>query len=102
MKWLLLIISLMALFLVYKKDKNKEVIIEKENTEKEWYKEYLKTEHWLQLREEALGRAGHRCQVCAYKKNLQVHHNTYENIGHEELEDLVVLCWKCHKTFHCK
>ncbi len=87
---------------------NNDIKIEFKNNEeenksgKEWYKEYLKTDHWLNLREEALKRAGKRCQVCGYRKNLQVHHNTYKNIGHEDIEDLVVLCWKCHKTFHHK
>lgn len=102
MRWLLLIILLMALLLVYKKDNTKEEIKEDYSDRKEWYKEYLKGEHWLELREKALKRAGYRCQVCGYRKNLQVHHNAYKNIGHEDLEDLVVLCWKCHKTFHRK
>lgn len=66
------------------------------------YREYLKTEHWKETREKALKRAGYKCQVCGYDKNLQVHHNTYKNIGHEDPTDLVVLCWKCHKTFHGK
>ena len=66
------------------------------------YREYLKTDHWLEIRDKALQRAGHKCQVCGYNKNLQVHHNTYKNLGHEKPSDLVVLCWKCHKTFHHK
>lgn len=108
MSWIWLIILIIVLLIIYIKiikSENSNKYIqenEKERTGKEWYREYLKTDHWLELREEALKRAGNRCQVCAYKKNLHVHHNTYKNIGHEDLEDLVVLCWKCHKTFHRK
>ena len=31
-----------------------------------------------------------------------MHHRTYDNLGDEEPEDLVVLCRKCHATFHGK
>lgn len=75
---------------------------ESKESRKEWYQEYLKSEHWKETREKALKRSGYKCQVCGYNKNLQVHHNTYKNIGHEDPTDLVVLCWKCHKTFHGK
>lgn len=69
---------------------------------KEIYHKYLKSTKWLKKRNRALKRAGYKCQVCGYKKNLQVHHNTYEHIFHEHKQDLVVLCWKCHTTFHHK
>jgi hypothetical protein len=31
---------------------------------------------------------------------LNVHHNTYENVGNEALGDLVTLCCECHKHYH--
>ena len=63
--------------------------------------EYLKTSEWRALRNRALIQAGNRCQVCG-KTNLQldVHHNSYERFGHEQLSDLVVLCRSCHQHFH--
>lgn len=66
------------------------------------YKEYLSSPHWQHMRQMALERSGHRCQLCGYRGNLKVHHNTYQNRGHEELTDLVVLCGKCHSKFHNK
>ena len=104
MDWLWLIIPITCIFLLNKK-KKKEVkndIVEPNKSKKEQYKEYLQSDHWKETRERALERAGYKCQVCGYYKNLQVHHNTYKNIGHEDDTDLVVLCWKCHKTFHGK
>ena len=64
------------------------------------YQQYLKTEHWQNLRNAALQRAGYRCQVCGNEYKLQVHHNTYLNRGREEIYDLCVLCDECHNLFH--
>lgn len=83
----------------------KEIKKDKETTDsrKEWYKEYLKTDHWQCMRKTALKRADYKCQVCGRRDiTLNVHHNTYKNIGHEYLTDLCVLCKECHETFHKK
>ena len=64
------------------------------------YPEYLKTDHWQQRRLRALGKADNKCQVCAAVDRLEVHHNTYERLGHERDSDLVVLCRNCHGLFH--
>jgi len=64
------------------------------------YTEYLQTTHWHFKRSDALRRSKHRCQLCNSTKRLDVHHRTYENLGNEEPEDLIVLCRKCHKHFH--
>lgn len=66
------------------------------------YKEYLKTDHWLRIRGEALTRSCNRCQVCSATRKLNVHHNSYKNKGNEHPEDVCVLCSDCHKTFHGK
>lgn len=65
------------------------------------YAEYLKTEHWQNVRAQMLKRFGYRCQVCNAKNvSLHVHHRTYENRGDERWGDLIVLCAGCHSTFH--
>lgn len=64
------------------------------------YLEYLQSDHWQETRKAALERAGHRCQVCATTTQLEVHHNSYENLWNEKPEDLVVLCRKHHQLFH--
>jgi hypothetical protein len=65
------------------------------------YKEYLNTAHWERMRGEAMKRAGYRCQVCNSKDcELHTHHRTYEHLGNEKQEDLIVLCEPCHTTFH--
>ncbi len=64
------------------------------------YPEFLKTPEWRQIREAALERAGHRCQVCNSADELQVHHRDYSNKPLEMLSDLTVLCDGCHGIFH--
>lgn len=64
------------------------------------YARHLKTTKWNQTRKAALQRAGYRCQVCNSPDSLNVHHRTYERLGHEHPMDLTVLCRVCHKIFH--
>jgi len=61
------------------------------------YAEYLLSSEWQARRQGALERAGHRCQLCYSKMRLEVHHRTYERLGHELPDDLVVLCDRCHE-----
>ena len=78
------------------------VVINQEDLKAMPYKEYLQTQHWINTREMALIRANYECQLCRSEYRLQVHHNTYKNIGNEKDEDLIVLCEKCHKKHHGK
>lgn len=73
------------------------------------YREYLQSQQWQELRrgvfQRALQNTGsnnlHRvCEKCGYepwKPCLQVHHKTYERVFREKLDDLILLCPKCHK-----
>lgn len=65
------------------------------------YKEYIESVQWKARRQEHLVRVGFRCQVCnAGNTILNVHHGTYERIGDERYEDLIVLCKDCHEIFY--
>jgi hypothetical protein len=65
------------------------------------YAEYLKTEHWQSRRKRSLILGEYKCRVCGNEERpLDVHHNTYERLGHENDADLVVLCRDCHQLFH--
>lgn len=64
------------------------------------YREYLQTPEWKETAKRKRQQAGKRCQVCnASGVQLDVHHRTYENRGHELDEDLIVLCHECHGIF---
>lgn len=64
------------------------------------YEEYLKTEHWLMIRQRSLKEAKHACRLCNSKQTLHVHHRSYVNRGQEQSYDVVVLCKACHDQFH--
>ena len=64
------------------------------------YAEYLLTAHWRTMRRLALEAADWRCSLCDNADILEVHHRTYERLGHEQLRDLVVLCEDCHARHH--
>lgn len=79
---------------------------------KQNYRKYLYSPAWQQLKRKVFDRANKTaerpnrfgtCEECGYqpyKPCLQVHHLTYERVGHERLEDLKLLCPRCHKKMH--
>jgi hypothetical protein len=69
-------------------------------TESVNYREYIVSQEWKEKADAAKERAGYRCQVCNSPDNLNAHHRTYENLGHEKPEDLFVLCQNCHEIFY--
>lgn len=64
------------------------------------YREYLQSDHWRKTREQAISKAGGRCQMCNRSDRLHVHHRTYVRRGEERMSDLLVLCETCHHEFH--
>jgi DNA replication protein DnaC len=65
------------------------------------YEEFLRTEYWAVVRDHLVGKVG-KCQLCSSRSNLAVHHNSYQHHGreHQHLEDLIVVCDRCHMYFH--
>lgn len=61
------------------------------------YREYLRSEWWQWKRERAIKRAGCCCELCNDPGPLEVHHTTYDRLGREHNNDLVVLCRDCHR-----
>lgn len=66
------------------------------------YADYLLTPEWKRTRRFAITAAEYRCQRCQRRTlRLDVHHLTYERLGHEDLMvDLEVLCRACHAKEH--
>jgi hypothetical protein len=70
----------------------------------ELYNSYLKSEEWKAKREKRLFIDNHECYFHNIKNcsttNLHVHHIHYDNVGNENLEDLVTVCQDCHSEIH--
>lgn len=64
------------------------------------YQVYLGTTEWRLTRNRALKRASYQCSRCPSKRDLDVHHKTYERLGREWDQDLEVLCVMCHRGEH--
>ena len=65
------------------------------------YQTYLRSQEWRERRVESLKRWDFACALNArHRSQLEVHHRTYERLGHERQDDLVVLCARCHRRFH--
>ncbi|MGY4330705.1 putative HNH restriction endonuclease [Bradyrhizobium sp. LB7.2] len=67
------------------------------------YHDYIASRSWRQnpARLAELKAAGFRCRVCNHDGSLgaiEVHHRTYERLGHEALGDLTALCRNCHRV----
>lgn len=61
---------------------------------------YLQTAHWKIKRLQAIQEADGFCEFCGSSYCLEVHHRTYENLGYEDLDDLMTLCHSCHMELH--
>ncbi len=66
----------------------------------------MRSKEWEQKRQQRLEIDNHKCAMCdrpesKCKDGLQMHHITYERLGHENaLTDLVSLCPACHVKIH--
>lgn len=63
------------------------------------YQEYLKTDHWRELRKRAIDRWGDRCSNCSVP-GVDVHHLRYGNLFDVTEDDLMPLCRRCHDAVH--
>lgn len=64
------------------------------------YDEYLKSPHWIEIREKRKEIDNHKCVLCEAVDNLNVHHITYDRLGYERISDLITLCSNCHTKVH--
>jgi hypothetical protein len=65
------------------------------------HEEYLKSDHWAQLRLQCFKRAGHKCEACRSGKGLVGHHLRYrEPLESGVVEDIMALCDRCHDSWH--
>lgn len=69
---------------------------------RDFYLAYLNSPGWRARRTRALRAADWRCSQCGSKREVQVHHLTYERLGAERDSDLQVVCVSCHRDVHLR
>jgi hypothetical protein len=70
------------------------------------YSGYIQSTAWREshARLGELALSGFRCRTCNLGRDevaLQVHHRTYQRLGHELIADLTTLCVECHEVITC-
>jgi hypothetical protein len=73
-----------------------------DGNDEEWQKvhrAYLQSDIWKEKRRQVLNRANGKCERCnSILLDPDVHHLTYDDVGgNEKLDDLMVLCFPCHR-----
>jgi len=64
------------------------------------YNEYRKSIEWKNLSDSALKRANYKCEICGQPAQV-VHHKSYpSSFKDDNLDNLLVLCNKCHYKIH--
>lgn len=71
-----------------------------ESWDDDWYQGYLTTLAWRRRRARVLDEWDGKCGWCGRGRDMQVHHVTYDRLGHERAEDLIPLCAECHREAH--
>jgi len=56
------------------------------------YDKAISTPRWSGFARKVRDHWGNRCALCYADGPLEVHHRTYERLGHEELTDCIALC----------
>lgn len=64
----------------------------------QFYLNYIQSDKWYAKRAKIIEKRGYVCESCSSTHQLQLHHLTYDRLGHELDEDLLLLCKACHET----
>lgn len=65
------------------------------------YAKYIKSSKWFKFRAEIFAQRGAGCHDCGHADmNNHLHHLTYDRLGHEKPEDVMILCVDCHGIRH--
>lgn len=69
------------------------------------YRDYIQSTDWKVRRSKKIRAVGCQCEYpdgCSETDHLEVHHISYENLGNELDEDLMVLCHYHHRVIEYK
>ena len=68
-----------------------------DETFKERYHEYLRSDDWRCLVRQIKKRCDGICERCQVNDMADTHHLTYSRVFHERLDDLLGVCRSCHE-----
>lgn len=62
---------------------------------------HIEIEGWEDIRLPILARDRYQCQICGIDNGLTVHHKNMDRTINTD-DNLITLCWDCHKKVHNK
>lgn len=65
---------------------------------REKYEQHIRSARWKNMKRDFRKLRGNKCERCGSGHNLELHHKTYERLGHELIKDLELLCSGCHSV----
>ena len=69
----------------------------------EKYEKYIESPEWKRIRANRVEEANGICEKCRWPmKGSEVHHDNYDNLGHEGVEDTRTMHENCHSREHDK
>lgn len=86
---------------MFNENHNRTVFNGQKKTQEEEYISYINSSRWKKKRQQRLEISDYKCDLCGISKwsaKLEVHHQHYENFMNERMEDLMVVCPKCHEN----
>lgn len=64
---------------------------------RERYIQHLRSPQWRYFKTRIIAIRGHQCERCGQNfGTLELHHKSYRRFGHEQPEDVELLCKWCH------
>lgn len=63
------------------------------------YRRVLASARWRDMRKRRLLATRWHCEQCGkgeIERDLELHHKTYDRLGHERADDVILLCRRCH------
>lgn len=65
------------------------------------YDQYLHSSHWEELKNRyRRSKLPQNCRGCGSYEDIQFHHRTYKDLGHERTDQIIAVCKNCHKAIH--
>lgn len=67
------------------------------------YEKYLESDDWKRLRRDKIAQSNGICEKCKHLLGSAVphcHHNSYDNLGHEDPDDIDAIHAHCHRREH--
>lgn len=83
-----------------RKRRNKRPGIHADTKWAKLYHRYMRSKEWADFRASVIAKRGRWCELCGSGYRVELHHRTYNRLGHEKERDVQLCCHACHEKIH--